>query len=107
MNSQLLLLIAGRVNDVEEHGQEKITDQNGERSVDDRFSSGATDADRPLARGQSFVATDEDNKNAEAKRFRQTHDNVPTSGPAHHVRHVISAVHFQPENRAAIADPDA
>src|SRR5207247_10353379 len=78
-------LITRGVNDVERHGQEKVADENGERSVDHRFGGGATDADRALARGQSFVATDEDNQNAEANCVRQTHNDVAAADPAHQV----------------------
>src|SRR2546430_2699945 len=84
-------------------GQEKITDQNSERSVNDCFGGGAADTDRAFARGQSFVATDEDDENAEAKCFREAHDNVAASRPADHVGHVISSVHFEHKNRDEVA----
>ena len=75
LNSQLatlnylILLISRRVNDVEQHGQEKIANQNRERSVHHRLSRGPADADRAFAGGQSLVATNEYDEYSETKRF--------------------------------------
>jgi len=63
------LLIPGRVNNVEQHGEEKIANQNRERGIHYRFSRGPTDADRAFACGQSFVATDEHDQYSETECF--------------------------------------
>ena len=65
----LILLISRRVNDVEQHGQEKIANQNRERSVHHRLSRGPADANRAFAGGQSLVATDEYDEYSETERF--------------------------------------
>ena len=69
------------------------------RTASDAFTTasvvGPTDADCAFARGQSFVATDEHDEHPETKRFRQAHDDVAIARPAHHVRHVISAVNVR------------
>src|SRR6266513_3258757 len=88
----LHLLIARRVDDVEHHGKEKIANQNSQRRVHDSFSCRAADAHRAFTCGQTFLATDEHDEYPETECFRQTHDNVTTARPPHHVRHVVSAV---------------
>src|SRR5213079_230492 len=103
----LALLISRRVNDVEQHREEEITNQDRERRVHYRFGCRATNTDRAFARAQSFLATDEHNYNPETERFRQTHDDVAITSPAHHVRHVISAVNVEHKNRNEIAGGDA
>ena len=100
-------MIARRINDVERHSQEKIANEDGQRAVHDCLGGGATDADCALARGQSFVATNEDDEDSETERFRQPHDNVAVARPAHHVRHVIGAVDFEQEDRHEITDCDS
>jgi hypothetical protein len=47
----LRLLIAGRVNDVEQHGEKKIADQDREGGIHHRLSRSAADAHRAFARG--------------------------------------------------------
>src|SRR6266704_6618115 len=65
----LHLLIPRRINNVEQHGEEKIANQNRERGIYHRFSCGPTDADRALACGQSFLATNEHDQYPETERF--------------------------------------
>src|SRR6266480_1515547 len=103
----LILLISRRINDVEQHREKEIANQNRERGVYYRFSRRAADTDGPFARAQSLLATDEYNQNPKAKCFRETHDNVAIARPAHHVRHVVSAVNVEHENRNEIAGSDA
>jgi hypothetical protein len=40
------LLVTGRENDVEHHGEKEIENEDGERRVYDRFRGGATHPDR-------------------------------------------------------------
>src|SRR5207249_9225750 len=99
-------LISGRINYVEQHCEEEIANQDCERRIYHGLSRSAADTDCAFARAQSFLATDEYNQNPEAKRFRQTHDDVAITCPAHHVRHIISAVDLEHENRDEIASSD-
>src|SRR6266446_293022 len=107
ITSSLRLLIPGWVNNVEQHGEEKIANQNRERGIHYRFSRGPTDADRAFACGQSFLATDEHDQYSKTECFRQAHDNIATTCPPHHVRHVIGAVNVEHENRNYIASSNA
>src|SRR6266404_8639824 len=100
-------LIARRVNDVEQHREKEIANQDCERAVHHRLSRGATHADRALARGQSLVTTNEDNQNSETERFRQAHDDVPVPRPAHHVGHVVGAVNLEQKNCDKISGGNA
>ena len=61
------LLISGWINDVEHHGEKKIANQDRERGVHHRLSGGPTDANRSLACGQSFLATDENDEYPETE----------------------------------------
>src|SRR5690348_9334253 len=97
-----MLLISRRINDVEQHGEEKITNQNRERGIYHRLSRGPSNADRAFACAQPLLATDEYDEYSETERFRQTHNNVTTTRPAHHVCHVISAINIEHENRDEI-----
>jgi hypothetical protein len=63
------LLIPGRINNVERHGEKKIANQDRERGVHHRLSGGPTDANRSLACGQSFLATDEYDEYPETERL--------------------------------------
>src|SRR3989442_6746851 len=87
LNSQLptlnylISLISRRINDVEQHREKEVANQNRERRVHYSFSGRAADADRAFARAQSLLATDEYNQNAITKRFRQCHDNVAIARP--------------------------
>ena len=63
------LLISCRVNDVEQHGEKEIANQNRERSVHHRLSRGPADANRAFAGGQPLVATDEYYEYSETERF--------------------------------------
>ena len=67
--STAVLLIPSRVNDVEQHGEEKIANQNRQRGVHHRFRCGPTDAHRAFACGQSFLATNEHDEYSETERF--------------------------------------
>src|SRR4029079_17636917 len=96
------LLITGRINDVEHHGEKEIADQDCERGVHYRLSGGSTDANCSFACGQSFLAADEHDEYAEAKRLGQTHDDIAAARPTHHVRHIIGAVNIEHENRYEI-----
>src|SRR5438552_15503245 len=99
-------LISGRINYVEQHCEEEIANQDRERRIYHGLSRRAADTDCAFARAQSFLATDEYNQNPEAKRFRQTHDDVAITCPAHHVRHIISEVDLEHENYEDIANTD-
>src|SRR6266581_6221658 len=94
----LILLISRRINDIEQHREEEIADQNRERGVHYRFSGCAADTDCAFTRAQSFLATDEYNQNPKNKCFREAHDNVAITCPTHHVRHVIGAVDLEQKN---------
>src|SRR3989442_12452696 len=98
----LILLVPCRINDIERHGEKKIANQNRKRGVNHRLGRRPADANSALACGQSFVATDEDNENAEAERFRQAHNDVAIARPLDHVRHVVWAVDSKKENRNEI-----
>jgi len=63
------LLISGWIDNVEHHREKKIANQHRERGVHDRLSGGPTDANCSLARGQSFVATDEYDEDPKTERF--------------------------------------
>jgi hypothetical protein len=63
------LLIPRRINNVEQHGKEKIANQDRERGVHHCLSGGPTDANCSLACGQSLVATDENDKYSETERL--------------------------------------
>jgi hypothetical protein len=63
------LLIPGRINNVEHHGEKKIANQDRERGVHHRLSGGPTNANCSLACGQSFLATDEYDEDPETERF--------------------------------------
>src|ERR1700726_4063891 len=93
--STLRLLKAGRVNDVEQHGEEEIADQDREGGIHHRLSRSTADAHRAFARGQSFVTANENDEYPETERFRETHDDIAIPGPAHHVRHVVRAVNLE------------
>ena len=60
-------LVSRRENDVQEHGQEKIRNQNSQRCVHHGLGRRPAHANRPLARGQAFVATDKNNEHAKQK----------------------------------------
>src|SRR4030095_6738869 len=113
LNSQLptlnylISLISRRINDVEQHREKEVANQNRERGVHYRFSGRAADADGAFARAQALLATDEYNQNAKTKRFRQGHDKVAIARPAHHVRHVIRAVDLEQKNCDEIAGSNA
>src|SRR5918996_591411 len=62
-------LISRRVNNVEQHGEEKIANQHRERGVHDRLSRRPANANRAFACGQSLVATDEHDEDSETERF--------------------------------------
>src|SRR5213596_3171690 len=72
-NGHVALLVSRRINDVEQHREKEVANQNRERRVHYSFSGRAADADRAFARAQSLLATDEYNQNAKTKRFRQGH----------------------------------
>src|SRR6266508_2971849 len=91
----LILLISRRINDVEQHREKEIANQNRERGVYYRFSGRAADTDGPFASAQSLLSTDEYNQNPKTKCFREAHDNVAIARPTHHVRHVIRAVDLE------------
>jgi hypothetical protein len=63
------LLVPGRINNVEHHGEKKIANQNRERGVHHGLSGGPTDANCSLACGQSFVATNEYDEYPETERL--------------------------------------
>src|SRR5215208_823194 len=63
------LLIAGRINNVEHHGEKKIANQDRERCVHHRLSGRPADANCSFARGQSFLATDEYDEYPKTERF--------------------------------------
>src|ERR1043166_4077325 len=113
LNSQLstlnylILLISRRINDVEQHREKEIANQNRERGVHYRFSGRAPDTDGAFTRAKSLLATDEYNQNPKTKCFRKAHDNVATARPAHHIRHVISAVDLKQKNRDEITGSNA
>ena len=100
-------MIARRVNDVEQHREKEIANQDCERAVYHCLCRGAPHAHRALARGQSLVATNEDNHNAETESFRQAHDDVAVPGPAHHVSHVVGAVNLEQKNCDKISGGNA
>src|SRR5215471_8620054 len=101
------LLISSRVNNVEHHGKEKIANQNRQRRVHYCFSGSSTNADCAFACGQPFMATDEHDEYSETERFGQSHDDVTIARPTYHVRHVVSAVNVEHENRHEISGGDA
>ena len=105
--NRVILLVSGRINDVEQHRQEEIANQHRERRVHYRFSRGAANTDGAFPRAQSFLATDKYNQNPKTKRFREAHDDIAATRPLHHVRHVISAVNVEHENRNEITSSDA
>src|SRR5438094_1030017 len=107
LNSRTALLVSRWINDVEQHREEEIANQHRERGVYYRFSSRAANTDGTFPRAQSFLATDEHNQNPKTKCFRQAHDNIATTRPFHHVRHVIGAVNVEHENRNEIPSSDA
>src|SRR6266511_6282767 len=83
----LILLISRRINDVEQHREKEIANQNRERGVYYRFSGRAADTDGPFARAQSLLATDEYNQNPKTKCFRQALHNVAIARTTPHVPH--------------------
>src|SRR4029077_14737747 len=101
------LLVSRGINDVEQHREEEIANQHRERGVYYRFSRRTANADSTFARAQSFLATDKHNQDPKTKCFRQPHDNIATTRPLHHVRHIIGAVNVEHENRNEIASSDA
>src|SRR5438309_1176912 len=106
-NCHVALLVSRRINDVEQHREKEIANQNRERGVHYGFGGRTAHADGAFARAQSLLATDEYNQNPKTKCFREAHDNVAIARPAHHVRHVVSAVNVEHENRNEIAGSDA
>src|SRR6266536_5433498 len=90
----LILLVSRRINDVEQHREKEIANQNRERGVHYGFSGRTAHADGAFTRAQSLLATDEYNQNPKTKCFREAHDNVAIARPTHHVRHVIRAIDF-------------
>src|SRR5213082_3827658 len=106
-NGHAALLVSRRINDVEQHREKEIANQNRERGVHYGFSGRTAHADGAFTRAQSLLATDEYNQNPKTKCFREAHDNVAIARPAHHVRHVVSAVNVEHENRNEIAGSDA
>ena len=75
LNSQLatlnclISLISRRINDVEQHREKEIANQNRERGVYYRFSRRAADTDGAFARAQSLLAADEHDEDSETERF--------------------------------------
>src|SRR5882724_12021175 len=63
------LLVSRWINDVEEHREEEIANQNCERRVNYRFGRRAADTDCAFARAQSFLATNEYNQNPKTECF--------------------------------------
>src|SRR6266480_64334 len=102
-----ILLVSGWINDVEQHRQKEIANQNGQRRIHHGFSRRAADTDGAFPRAQSFLAADKYNQNPETKCFRKAHDDIATTRPLDHVRHVIRAVDLEHENRNEIAGGDA
>jgi len=65
----LILLVSCRINDVEQHREKEIANQDRERGVHYGFSRRATDTDGAFARAQAFLTTDEHNQDPETERF--------------------------------------
>ena len=103
---KLRSLLSCRENDVQSHRQKEINNQNRERGVYDRFGGCPSDANSTFARGQAFVATDENNQERETKSFGQTHDDVAGARPTHHVVDVVRAVDSEQIDGNEIAGND-
>src|SRR5262245_12687553 len=100
-------LMASGENDVQPHREEEIYNQNRKRRVHHSFSGGPADADRSLARGQTFVATDEDNQQGENKCLGHSHNDILAPGPVDHGLDVVRSVHAQQVNRDEVSGNDA
>src|SRR5438876_3198319 len=107
VNCHAALLVSRRINDVEQHREEEIANQHRERGVYHRFRRRSANTDGTFPRAQSLLATDEYNQYPKTECFRQAHDDIATTRPLHHVRHVIGAVNVEHEDRNEIASSDA
>ena len=88
-------LVTCRENDVQPHGEKEIYNQDSKRRIHDSFGCSPADADCALARGETFVATNENNQQRENARLCHSHDDVPGPGPPDHVCNVIRAVNVK------------